>query len=306
MAGWDLPGIAQELKVQAILTGRVSQRGDQLTISLWLMDVQTENAIWSEQYNRKPADLLSLQDELASDVSSKLKSRLTGEYSTLGLTLFSYDYDFAGAERQYRRAIELNPKYATAHQWYGELLTGAGRFEEAAAEYRRALEIEPLSLPINWDYGRFLYFDRKFDEAIAQHEKTLELDPSFSRARRPLTEVYLVRCEYAKAIEEQARFFELRGEQQNAALIRETYAKGGWKGYLRLVTRENSPIKDRHYILAKAYVELGEKDKAFAELNKAFENLESPIQWLKVEPQLDSLRGDPRFTELLKKTGFLQ
>jgi eukaryotic-like serine/threonine-protein kinase len=398
---FDLPKVAQELKVQAILTGRVVQRGEQLTLSLELVDARTENVLWSERYNRRQTDLVTLQSELARDVSSKLKAKLSGadeqklaktytensaayqlylkgrfylnkrerrdfqqaiEYfkqaialdpkyalayagladsyalpstfgftppsegmtkarefalkalsfdgslaephTTLGLTLLSYDYDFAGAERAYKRAIELNPNYATAHHWYGEMLTSVGRFDEAAAEYRRGLEIEPLSLPLNWDYGRCLYLSRKFDDAITQHKKTLELDAGFSRAHRTLSEVYRVKGDHAKAIEEQVKNFELSGEPQNAALIREAFAKGGWQGYLRLVTAENSSLKDRHFVIAKAYVELGEKDKAFAELNKAYENRESPLQWLKVEPQLDPLRSDPRFQALLKRVGF--
>jgi eukaryotic-like serine/threonine-protein kinase len=400
---FDLQKIAQELKVQAILTGRVVQRGERLTLSLELVNTQTENAIWSEQYNRQQADLVTLQSEIARDVSSKLKIRLSGadeqkvaktyttnaeayrlylqgrfywnkreekefrkavEYfnqaitvdpnyalafagladsyallssfgftpptegmpkarelarqassldeslaephTTLGYVLLDYDYDFAGAEREYKRALELNPNYATAHQWYGELLTCAGRFDEAAAEYRRGLAIDPLSLPLNWDYGRFFYNHRKFDEALAQHKKTLELDAGFARAHRTLAEVYRVKGDYAKALEEQASFFELRGDPQNAALLRETFAKGGWNGYLRLVTAENSPLKERNWFVSKAYVELGKKDKAFAELHKAYENHESPLQWLKVEPQLDPLRDDPRFKELLKKVGFPQ
>ena len=400
---FDLPKVAQELKVQAILTGRVVQRGEQLTLSLELVDARTENALWSEQYNRRQTDLVTLQSELARDVSSKLKAKLSGadeqklaktytensaayqlylkgrfyvnkrerrdfqqaiEYfkqasaldpdyalayagladsyallstfgftpsvegmtkarefarkaltiddslsephTTLGLTLTSYDYDFTGAEREYKRAIELNPNYATAHHWYGELLTAVGRFDEAAAEYRRALEIEPLSLPVNWDYGRYFYLARKYDEAIKQHLKTLELDDGFSRAHRTLSEVYRVKGDHAKAIEEQVKNFEFGGEPQNAALIREAFAKGGWNEYLRLVTAKTSPLKDRSYVVAKAYVELGEKDKAFAELNKAYENRESPLQWLKVEPQLDPLRSDPRFQALLKKVGFPQ
>ncbi len=399
----DVGKIAQELKVQAILMGRVVQRGEQLTLSLELVDTQTENVIWSEQYNRKQADLVTLQSEIARDVSNKLKTKLTGAderklakrytenaeayqlylkgrfywnkreekdfqkaigyfnqaialdpnyalayagladshallstfgyappadgmtkarefalkalsidgslaepHTTLGVILLSYDYDFAGAEREYKRAIELNPNYATAHQWYGEMLTCDGRFEEAFAEYRRGLDIDPLSLPVNWEYGRSFYHARKFDEAIAQHKKTLELDAGFSLAHRTLSEVYRVRGDHVNAIEELVRNFELSGEPQNAALIRETFAKGGWSAYLRLVTAENSSLKYRHFIVAKAYVELGEKDKAFAELYKAYENRESPLQWLKVEPQLDPLRPDARFQELLKKIGLPQ
>ena len=397
--------IGKELNVQAILNGRVVQRGDQLTLSLELIDAQTENVIWSEQYDRKQADLVLLQREIARDVSGKLKLKLSGaderkiakayttnaeaykaylqgrfywnkreekefrkavEYfnqaialdanyalayagqadtyallstfgfmrqtegvpkarefarqavsldgglaephTTLGYLSLTYDYDFAGSEREFRRAIELNPNYATAHQWYGEMLLNAGRFDEASAEYRRALEIEPLSLPINWDFGRFLYMSRSYDESMAQHKKTIELDPGFARAHRTLAEVYRVKGDYANAVEERARFFDLIGQSQNAALIRATFARGGWLGFLRLVTAEDSPLKDsnNNWVVAKAYLDLGQKDKAFAELNKAYEVRLSSLCWLKVEPQLDSLRSDPRYQQLLQKMGFPQ
>jgi len=401
----DAKTIGKELNVPAILNGRVTQRGDQLTLSLELIDAQTENVIWSEQYNRRQSDLVSLQSEIARDVSSKLRTKLSGadeqklaktyttnseayklylqgrfywnkreekdfrkaiEYfnqaialdgnyalayagladtyallstfgfmpstegvpkarefarqavsldgglgephTTLGYLSLTFDYDLAGSEREFRRAIELNPNYATAHQWYGEMLLNAGRFDEASAEYRRALEIEPLSLPINWDFGRFLYMSRRYDESMTQHKKTIELDPGFARAHRTLAEVYRVKGDYANAVEERARFFDLIGQSQNAALIRATFARDGWLGFLRLVTAENSPLKDSNnsWVVAKAYLDLGQKDKAFAELNKAYENRLSSLCWLKVEPQLDSLRSDPRFGELLKKMGFPQ
>ena len=188
------------------------------------------------------------------------------------------------------------------------MLLNAGRFDEASAEYRRALEIEPLSLPINWDFGRFLYMSRSYDESMAQHKKTIELDPGFARAHRTLAEVYRVKGDYANAVEERARFFDLIGQSQNAALIRATFARGGWLGFLRLVTAEDSPLKDsnNNWVVAKAYLDLGQKDKAFAELNKAYEVRLSSLCWLKVEPQLDSLRSDPRYQQLLQKMGFPQ
>ncbi|HEY5404253.1 MAG TPA: tetratricopeptide repeat protein [Pyrinomonadaceae bacterium] len=390
--------VGRELNVQAVLNGHFAQRGDQLSLTLELVDAQTENVLWSEQYNRPQADLVKLQNDIARDVSSKLRTKLSGAdaqklaktytsnpdayrlylqgrfywgkreekdlktaidyfnqaialdsnyalayagladsyvllasfnfmpptdaipkargfalkaqsldeslaepHTTLGLALFQFDYDFAGAEREYKRAIELNPGYATAHQWYGELLTCSGRFEEAATELRRALELEPLSLPINWDYGRSLYHSRKFDESLAQHKKTIDLDPGFARARRTLVEVYRVKKDYANAIEEMARYFEVRGQPENAALVRDTFAKGGWTAYLQLVIAENSPMKERNWIKAKAYVELGDKDKAFAELNTAYDVHESTLTWLKVEPQFEPLRSDPRYQELLQK-----
>jgi TolB-like protein/Tfp pilus assembly protein PilF len=401
----DAKTIGKELGVPAILNGRITQRGEQLTLNLELIDAQTENVIWTDQYDRKLSDLVSLQSEIARDVSSKLKTKLSGadekkitktyttnaeayklylqgrfywnkreekdfrkavEYfnqavardpnyalayagladsyallsgfgfmppteaipkardfarralslddslaephATLGYVLVQYDYDFAWAEREFQRAIELNPNYAMAHQWFGEMLSDVGRFDEAAAEYRRGLEIEPLSLPTNWEYGRFLYFARRFDEALAQLKKTVELDPGFARAHRTLSEVYWVRGDYANAVEERAKFFDLIGQPQNGMLIRATFAREGWSGFLRLVVAENSPLKDsnNNWVFAKVYVALGEKDKAFAELNKAYELRESPLQWLKVEPQFDPLRSDPRYQELLKKMRFPQ
>lgn len=399
----DAKTIGRELGVQALLNGRVIQRGDQLSLNLELIDAQTEIVIWTDQYNRKSSDLVSLQNEVARDVSSKLKIRLSGAderniaktytanpeayrhylqgrfywnkreekdfrkavehynqaialdphyalanagladtyallatfgfmpategvpkarefanraillddsmaepHTTLAYLMLTYDYDFAASEREFKRAIELNPNYATAHQWYGEMLVTAGRFDNASAEFRRALEIEPLSLPINWDFGRFLYMSRRYDESIAQHKKTIELDPGFARAHRTLAEVYRVKGDYANAVEERAKFFDLVGQPQDAASIRAAFASGGWLGFLRLVTAENSPLKDsnNNWVLAKAYVDLGDEDKAFAHLNKAYEVRLSSLCWLKVEPQLDPLRSDPRYQELLKKIRF--
>jgi len=395
--------IGQELNVQAILNGNFSKRGDQLILTLELVNAQTENVLWSAQYNRPEADLVNLQADIARDVANKLTSKLSGiaaekvtktyttnpeayrlylqgrfywnkreekgfqtavQYfdqaitldqnyalahagradayallgtfgfmspteaipkaresarrastldptlaeprTTLAYLLVTYDYDFAGSEREFKRAIELNPNYATAHHWYGELLTNVGRFGDAEAEFRRALDLEPLSLPINWDLARFFYNSRRFDESVAQHKKTIELDPGFARAHRTLAEVYRVKGDYANAIEERAKFFELVGQSESAALIRATFAKSGWRGFLRLLTAADSPLRDSNnpWVLTKAYVDLGENDKAIAELNKAFELRLSSIVWLKVDPQIDPLRSDPRFQELLKTVGF--
>jgi len=390
--------VGKDLNVQAILNGRFTQRGDQLSLMLELVDAQTENVIWSEQYNRPQADLVKLQTDIARDVSSKLRMKLSGAdaqklaktytsnpeayrlylqgrfywnkreekdlktaidyfhqaiaqdanyalayagladsyaimgsfnfmmptdaipkargfalkaqsldaslaepHTTLGLALVQFDYDFAAAEREYKLAIQLNPNYATAHQWYGELLSSEGRFDEASSALHRALDLEPLSLPINWDYGRLLYNWRKYDEALVQAKKTIDLDPGFARAHRTAVEVYRVRKDYSNAIEEMARYFEVRGQPENAALVRDTFAKGGWTAYLQLVVADESPLKERNGIKAKAYTELGDLDKAFADLNTAYETHDSFVMWLKVEPQFDPLRSDPRYDELMQK-----
>jgi TolB-like protein/Tfp pilus assembly protein PilF len=397
--------IGKELGVQTLLNGRVIQRGNRLFLNLELIDSQTENVIWTDEYERKLSDLVALQSEIARDVSSKLKTKLAGtdeqnlaktyttsaeayrlylqgrfywnkreekdfrkatEYyhqaialdpnyalalagladayallatfgfvpptegvpkarefarhalaldesmaephTTLAYLSATYDYDFAAAEQEFKRAIELNPNYATAHQWYAEILSQSGRFDDAATEFRRALEIEPLSIPFNWDYGRFLYHARRFDESLAQHKKTIELDPSFARAHRTLAEVYRVTGDYANAVEERAKVLDLMGQPQNAALVRATFAKRGWRGFLRLVVAEDSSLKDvnNDWVMAKAYVDLGEKNKAFAKLNEAYNKRLSSLCWLKIEPQLDPLRSDPRYQELLNKLRFPQ
>jgi serine/threonine protein kinase/Flp pilus assembly protein TadD len=395
--------IASELSVQAILNGRVVQRGDSLTLYLSLVDARTGNQIWGEQYNRKLTDLVALQSEIARDVSQKLRARLSGadeqkvaknytanaeayqlylkgrfywnkrtpqdmwksiEYfrqaialdpnyalaftgladayallsnygdaqpretkptareaalkalslddrlaeahATLGAILNDYDYDFTGAEREYKRAIELNPNYASAHQWYGELLTHQGRHEEALAELRRALEIDPLSLIINSVYGESMVFARRYDEAITQLKKTVELDANFATAHINLSTVYQLKDNYAESIAELAKFQELIGEQRDSASTRESFAQGGWEGFLRAITGTRRPVNIPSYIVATFHAELGEKDKTFAELNKSYENREFFMVLLKVDPRFDDLRSDPRFQDLLRRVGFPQ
>jgi hypothetical protein len=123
-----------------------------------------------------------------------------------------------------------------------------------------------------------------------------------------LAEVYRVTGDYANAVEERAKVLDLMGQPQNAALVRATFAKRGWRGFLRLVVAEDSSLKDvnNDWVMAKAYVDLGEKNKAFAKLNEAYNKRLSSLCWLKIEPQLDPLRSDPRYQELLNKLRFPQ
>jgi adenylate cyclase len=217
-----------------------------------------------------------------------------------------YDYDFAGAEREYQRAIELNPNYATAHHWYSELLMGQGRHEEALGEIRRALELEPLTLSINRQYGVSLLFARRYDEAIAQLKRTIELNADFPPAHSSLSVAYRLKGDYAKSVEELARYEELIGEDQAAALIRESFAEGGWRGFLRAMTGQRRPPNFTPYILATFHAALGEEEKAFAELYKAYQSHDTLFGLIKVDPRFDSLRDDQRFMDLLRKSGLLR
>jgi TolB-like protein/Flp pilus assembly protein TadD len=392
--------VGLELSVQAVLNGRVSQRGDQLTLSLELVDARTGNQIWGEQYNRKTDDLVSLQSEIARDVSNKLRVKLSGadeqklaknytenveayqlylkgqfylnkrtvkdlqkavEYFqqavalepnyalafagladayallsiygggppreampkakevalkalslddqlaeahvSLGLILSDYDYDFVGAERECKRAIELNPNYATAHHFCGNLFSRLGRPEESFAEFRRALELDPLSLIINRMYGECLFHARKYDESITQLRKTLELNANFTLTHSSLSSAYQLKGNYAAAVQEFAKEEELRNRFENAAVIRESFAKGGWQGFLRAMTGTRQPDNLEFYEVATFHAALGEKDQAFVELNKSYEKRENALVWLKVDPRLDPLRDDPRFADLMRRMG---
>ena len=212
-----------------------------------------------------------------------------------------YDYDFAGAEREYKRAIELNPNYATAHHFYGNLFSHLGRPEESFAEFRRALELDPLSLVINRMYGESLFYARKYDESIMQLKKTLELNSNFTLTHSSLSNAYQLKGNYAAAVEEFAKEEELRNRSENAAMIRESFAKGGWQGFLRAMTGTRRPDNLEFYEVARFHAALGEKDQAFAELNKSYEKRENSLVSLKVDPHLDPLRSDPRFAELMRR-----
>jgi len=225
-------------------------------------------------------------------------------HAALGFMLSNYDYDFAGAEREYQRALELNPNFANTHQRYSELLTSLGRHEESLAKMRRALEIDPLSVFANRAYGLRLILARRYDEADAQLRKTLELDSNFAVTHDSLALVYQAQGDYAASVEAIAKAHELTGRQEYAALARESFARGGWQAYLRAMLERRTDL--RAFTRATTHAALGEKDKAFAELNKAYENREASLTRLKVDPRLDPLRSDPRFAELTRKVGLPQ
>ena len=247
-------------------------------------------------------ELMPLAREAALKALS-LDNDLAEAHAALAQILIYNDYNFVGAEREHKRAIELNSNYASAHQWYSELLTALSRHEEAFAEMRRALEIDPSSLIINRQYGVSLLFARQYDEAIAQLKKTIEMDANFALAHSTLSLAYQLKGNYAESVEKLAKYEELTGNQQSAALARESFARGGWQGFLRAMTGERQPSNWTPYKVATFHAVLGEKDKAFAELNKSYQEHETILGLLKVDPRFDSLRADPRFGEALRRIG---
>jgi TolB-like protein/Tfp pilus assembly protein PilF len=245
------------------------------------------------QAKQAASKALSLDDELAE------------AHASLGLTLVLFDYDWAGAERHFKRAIELSPNSPSPHQWYCELLVNAGRLEEGLAEGERALQIDPLSLVANLGLGIALNSARRYDEAIHQLQRTLELGPKFADASYFLFEAYANKAIHQEAVEVYARQKQLDGEPAaEIDSMKEAFAKESWDGFLRhrisfLETRPH-PVAEE---IAAFCARVGENDKAFAWLEKSYEARSARLTHLKVDARYDNLRSDPRFARLLHAIG---
>jgi serine/threonine-protein kinase len=243
----------------------------------------------------------------------ELDETLAEAHTTLARVLAVYDWDWTGAEKEFKRAIELNPRYAIAHQWYGSYFEETGRHNEAIAEERRALELDPLSLTINFELGLAFYYARDYDRAIEQFQKTLELDPNFPPLHQFFPAAYEQKGMYGEAIAGFQKAIPLKGGSEwsfSMAGLSHVYAVSGKKSEARLVLDELKQLSGREYVpaysIALVYAGLGEKDQAFAWLEKAYAEHSFNMAWLKVEPRWDSLRSDPRFADLLRRVGLSQ
>lgn len=396
--------LGRELSVQAILNGRVLQRGEQLSLGLELIDAETENVIWSESYVRRQTDLISLQGEIARDVSSKLKSKLSGEerarvsmaytenpeayqlylkgnfyslqytkeglskgmdyyrqaialdpdfalahngiahyyiiandfylspsdsmpraraaaqralaiddsladgHASMAVVLHWYDWDWAAAEKEFQRAIELDSNNPRSRLSYAFFLSEMGRFDEAVVQAKEARSIDPLSPVAGIYLGKVLLFARRNAEAIEELQKTVELNPNFWVARAELGEAYEQKGDLDGALKE---YLQARDLEVNVPLVRalvgRAYALLGRKADAQKVIDELTELSERSYVpqynFAIIYAGLGNKDEAFSYLNRACDDRSYYMPWLKVDPQLDSLRDDPRFGDLLKRVG---
>jgi TolB-like protein/Tfp pilus assembly protein PilF len=393
--------VGSELSVQGILNGRFLQHGDQLTLSLELVDARTGNQIWGEQYNRKTTDLVSLQSEIARDVSSKLKTKLSGadaakvekNYTTnaeayqlylkgkfywnkrtgdalkeavqfyqqaiekdpnyalaysglaetyvlfssydvasgndsmpqakaaaqraleideslaeahtaLGFYLSYYEWDRIGSEKEYRRAIELKPNYATAHHWLGADLANVKRFEESLVELRRAEELDPLSPIIGTNLADTLVFARRYDEGIAQYKRTLVREPDFAYAHMALSRAYAEKGMYPEAIAE-ARTAELRGGSAARGFLGLWLAKSGKRDEALKLLGELRQESTRNYVqgytVALIYIGLGDKAEALNWLEKNVASRAETASAYAVAPEFDDLRSEPRFKEMLRR-----
>ena len=222
-----------------------------------------------------------------------------------------YDYDRAGAEREFKRAIELNPGDATAHHWYALWLLFLGRRDEATAEIERARSLDPLSLAINTSVGTVLLYSRHYDSAIEQYRKTLEMDPNFAQAHDYLGNAYLQNGMYEQAIAEFQEAVDLSGGQVRCvAGLGRAYAAAGKREQARKMLEQLKKRAQRSYVsryeLALIYTGLGEKEQAFAWLEQAYEEHDRRLVELEAGPQVDPLRSDQRFQDLLRRMNFPQ
>ena len=403
----DPQKVGQDLQVGAVLTGRLQERGDALVIQAELVDVSKGTQLWGEQYNRRAADLLAVQEDISREISGKLRLRLTGEekarlgkrpttnseayqlylqgrywwnkrnpealqkglqffqqavekdpgyalayvgvadsyyvlasaaydvlspreampkakaatlkaleldpalgeaHASLAQVLANYDWDFPAAEKEFKRAFELNSGYPTAHDFYAIYLMGMGREEEAIAEERRALELDPLSLIFRHRLARALGFAHRYDEGIAEERRIIEMDPSFYPSHAVLGWFLLVKGNKEEALAEVRKGLEIsRGALFALAWLGNFEARTGNRAEaIKILDRLTQLSKQRYipaYYFATVYAGLDQKDQAFAWLEKAYQERSDSLVLLKVREELASLRSDPRFADLLRRIG---
>jgi len=238
-----------------------------------------------------------------------LDNTLAEAHASLAHVLMNYDWNWSEAEKEFRRSIELKPDYATAHQWYAiHYLTATGRLEEAVQEMKKALELDPASLVMNTFMGATLYYAGRYDEAIDQCRRTIEMDPNFAVAHWHLGLAYEQKQILDAATEEFKKAISLSGDSplMRAALGR-AYAESQKKHEANEMLNELNELAKRQYVsayeVAKIYVALGNTEQAFQLLTKASAEHSFHLVNLNVCPQLNSVRSDPRFQDVVQRIG---
>jgi serine/threonine protein kinase/tetratricopeptide (TPR) repeat protein len=390
--------VGQELGVDAVLISRMNQRGDELSISVELVNTLDSSRIWGNQYKKKVSEVFDFQKEISNSIAENLRLKLTGEelkrigkrytespeayqayvrgrffwnkrteeglktaigyfeqavekdpnyalayagladaycilpqYSSFpqkeafekatpaaakalelddtiaeAHTAFAnihvfWDWDWEGARKEFQRAIELNPSYATAHHWYAFLLMFLGQFDESIEQITQAQELDPLSLIINANMGFMRYYARRYDEAIGYYRKAIEMDPNFNEIHWYLGMGYCQKKLYEEAIQELQRAVALSGWPKHQGSLGYAYVLAGKKDEaVKIVDDLKRKGQDKYYA-AIVYAALGDKDRAFECLEKSYKERSDDIPYVKIEPALDSLHSDPRFKALLKK-----
>jgi TolB-like protein/lipoprotein NlpI len=242
----------------------------------------------------------------------ELNESLAEAHTTLGRVFANYDWNWVAAEQEYKRAIELNPRYAIAHQWYGGYLQCMGRLDESIKERLLAQQLDPLSPIINFELAMAYYFQRDYDRAIDQFKKTLELDPDFPPVHQFLPAAYEQKGMYDEALAAFKTALSLPGTDVQHAMagLGHLYAITGRKKEAHQQIDRLKELSQKQYVrsnyIALVYTGLVEKDEAFVWLEKGFEEHGYQMSNLKIEPRFDVLHSDPRFKDLLRRLGLPQ
>jgi TolB-like protein/DNA-binding winged helix-turn-helix (wHTH) protein/Flp pilus assembly protein TadD len=236
----------------------------------------------------------------------ELDSTLGEAHNSLAFCLDGFDWDFDSAGKEFRKAIELNSGYATAHHWYAWHLSLLGRYDEAIAQMRKAENLDPLSLIINADLAELLVLARSYDESIRQSSKTIEMDPNFALAHSQLAQAYLQKHMNNEAVAELQKALQLSGGSPTVmANLARAYVASGRRGdavrVLNDLKKRSSPVSSHASEIAVIYAALGDTDQAMNWLERGYEERFNPGVLLR--PGFDSLRSDPRFQSLVRHTG---
>jgi tetratricopeptide (TPR) repeat protein len=247
------------------------------------------------------------QAETAAKKALQIDNDLAEAHSALGY-VNHYNWKWAAAEEEFKRAIQLNPNYGTGRIHYANYLVSLGRFNEAIAEANRAQELDPLSLTISVTRGYVLENARRYDEAIEQLRQVVAMDPNHYQARWVLAHTYVANRNYDEAVATAQKAVEVSGRAAGAlGILGLAYGAAGRKGEAEKVLKELLQLNERRYVTAAAlvntYIGLANKDQAFVWLEKAHQERSNYVAFMKVFPIMDPLRSDPRFNDLLRRTG---
>ncbi len=263
----------------------------------------------SSQGIRPPQDVFPLAKDAATK-ALQIDPALSEAHTSLAYVKLYYDWDWTEAEQEYKKAIELNPNYATPHHGYAYLLISSGRTEEAFSEIKKAEAIDPLSVLFQADHGEYFYFVRRPDEAIAQLQKAIDMDPSFVRAHFLMGRALIQKGRCDQGIDEAVKVQNMVQAHEALGWLAQEYAACGRKAEAEKAMNELMEISRVHYVsphwFSAVQASLGNKDEAFKWLDQALDGRFGPMIYLKVNPIWDPLRSDPRFARALQRVGLAQ
>ena len=254
-----------------------------------------------------PSDAIP-KAKAAAAKALEIDDTLAEAHTSLAYTKQLYDWDWSGADREFKRAFELNPNYVNAHHWYSHYLAALGRAQESLAESKRSLELAPLDLIINTHLGWNYIFVRQYDLAVEQLRKTLEMDPNYGLTHWYLGMAYELKGMYPEAAPEFLKAIEiLKGNTVVETDMGHFYAVSGKKGEAQKIIEKSREISGQKYVssyqIALIYTGLGERDQAFDWFERAYREHSDLLVYLKVDPRLESLRSDSRFADLVRRVG---